>query len=439
MSNQFILLTEHRFKPFFWAQFLGAFNDNVFKTALITLIAFHAASLTTLDGAMLVTVLPGLFILPFFIFSASAGQLADKFEKSKIIRFVKVFEIFIMLFACVGFVTHTLWLLVAALFMMGMHSTLFGPVKYAYLPQHLSEKELIGGNGMVEMGSFVAILIGQVLGAWLAMRHGSELTTGISIVVIAALGYWVSRGVPNSPAADANLIINWNPISETYRNVKLIWGQQEIWIAIVGISWFWFYGATILAQFPSFAKNTLYGDESVFILLLTVFSLGIGMGSLMCERLSRGIVEIGLVPLGAIGLTLFGADLYFSSTSIHDTCSNKCFFDSMEFLSQIQHWRLLTDIALIGLFGGIYIVPLYALIQTRCKKSHQSRIIAANNIMNALFMVVSAGYSILIFKQGYSIPQLFLATAIVNILVTIYLCIRQPEYQKRFALWIQHK
>jgi len=441
MSNQFSLMRENRFKPFFWTQFLGAFNDNVFKTALVTLIAFHPTSRTTIDGATLATLLPGLFILPFFLFSATAGQLADKFEKSKLIRFVKVFEIFIMLFAGLGFLTHTLWLLVAPLFMMGMHSTLFGPIKYAYLPQHLNQKELVGGNGMVEMGSFVAILIGQVLGAWLAMREGGEMITAIVIIMFSALGYWVSRGVPNSPAADASLKINWNPITETYHNVKLIWGQQAIWLAIVGISWFWFYGATVLAQFPNFAKTTLYGDESVFILLLTVFSLGIGIGSLMCEKLSRGAVEIGLVPLGAIGLTLFGADLFFSSTSIHAAVNHQYFFDYISFLTneqhQFQNLRLLLDIAFIGLFGGVYIVPLYALIQTRSDKAYQSRIIAANNIMNALFMVVSAVFSILMFKQGLSIPQLFLVTALLNIIVTIYMCIRQPEYMKRFALWLK--
>lgn len=430
-------MRERRFKPFFWVQFLGAFNDNVFKTALITLIAFHAVSLTKIDGGMLATVLPGLFILPFFLFSATSGQLADKFEKSKIIRFVKVFEIFIMLFAGLGFVTHTLWLLVAALFMMGMHSTLFGPVKYAYLPQHLNEKELVGGNGMVEMGSFVAILIGQVLGAWLAMRTGGELITAISIVVFAVLGYWVSRDVPNSPAADPTLTINWNPVTETYRNVKLICAQPAIWLAIIGISWFWFYGATVLAQFPNFAKDTLYGNEGVFILLLSVFSIGIGIGSLLCEKLSRGQVEIGLVPLGALGLTILGIDLYFSATHIHALCNNKCLFDSLSFIAGFSQIRLLADIALIGLFGGIYIVPLYALIQTRCDKKYQSRVIAANNIINALFMVASVGFSILMFKLGYQIPQLFLITALLNVLVTIYLCVRQPEYMARFLMWIK--
>jgi MFS family permease len=446
MSNQFTLMQELRFRPFFFTQFLGAFNDNVFKTALITLVAFHASSLSNIDGRTLATLLPGLFILPYFLFSSTAGQIADKFEKSRIIRYVKIFEICIMLFASTGFFLHNIALLAIALFMMGMHSTIFGPVKYSYLPQHLKEKELIGGNGMVEMGSFVAILLGQVLGAWLAAQSNHEIITSIAVLVIALMGYWTSCGVPISPAADVMLKINWNPITETYRNIKFIWQHQTIWLAIIAISWFWFYGATLLAQFPSLARNVLYGDESVFILLLTIFSLGIGIGSLMCEKLSKGRVELGLVIFGAIGLTLFGLDLYYSSTSIHESLNNKAFFDYLAFVSKhydthgqiiLTYWRLLTDIALIGFFGGLYIVPLYALIQTRSESSHQSRVIAANNILNALFMVVSAIFSVFIFKQGYSIPQLFLVTAMLNVVAALYLCVRQPEYLETFIAWVK--
>ena len=439
MSNQFQLLKEQRFRPFFFTQFLGAFNDNVFKTALITLVAFHAASLSSIDGGTLATLLPGVFILPFFLFSATAGQIADKYEKSQIIRVVKVFEIGIMAFASAGFFLHNIWLLGTALFMTGMHSTIFGPVKYSYLPQHLKENELIGGNGMVEMGSFVAILLGQVLGAWLATVTNHEIFTSISILVIAVLGYSTSRGVPNSPAADSTLNINWNPITETIKNVKLIWGQQQIWLAIIAISWFWFYGATLLAQFPNLAKQVLHGDESVFILLLSVFSIGIGLGSLLCEKLAKGKVGLGLVVFGAIGLTLFGADACFASTSIHAAYSpiiqNALLQNYHSFINTFSSWRLLGDIGLIGLFGGFYIVPLYVLIQTRSQAGFQSRVIAANNIVNALFMVVSAGFSVLIFSKGYSIPQLFLATALLNILVTIYLCMRQPEYWGTFVAW----
>ena len=434
MSNQFGLMKEQRFRPFFWTQFLGALNDNVFKTALITLVAFHAASFSSIDGPTLATLLPGLFILPFFLFSATAGQIADKFEKSQIIRLVKVFEIAIMLFASAGFFLHNIGLLATALFMMGMHSTLFGPVKYAYLPQHLQENELIGGNGMVEMGSFVAILLGQVLGAWLATLTNHALLTSIAILLIAVMGYVTSRNVPNSPAADANLTINWNPITETIKNVKLIWGQQQVWLAIVAISWFWFYGATLLAQFPNLAKNQLQGNETIFILLLSVFSVGIGIGSLLCEKLSHGKIELGLVLLGAIGLTVFGLDLAYATAHFYAQFHLMTY---LQFLSSFANWRILADIALIGLFGGLYIVPLYVVIQTRAQKGFQSRIIASNNIMNALFMVVSAGFSVWVFNLGYNISQLFMAVALLNIVVMAYLCMRQPAYFHTFLAWIK--
>jgi hypothetical protein len=276
---------------------------------------------------------------------------------------------------------------------------------------------LVGGNGMVEMGTFIAILLGQMIGAGLGMHQGSELVTGISIVGLAFLGYFASKQIPNSPAAEPSLKINWNPITETGRNIAFVWKSQAIWLAIIGISWFWFYGATLLAQFPVFAKEVLHGDESVFILLLAVFSVGVGIGSLLCEKLSKGIVEIGLVPLGAMGMMAFGVDLYTTSAS------------------GVADWRLLMDIALIGLFGGIYIVPLYALIQSRAQKTHQSRVIAANNILNALFMVISAVFAMLIFELGLNIPQLFLITSLMNALVIIYLCLRQPEYFSRMKSW----
>lgn len=433
MSNQFQLMRERRFRPFFWTQFLGAFNDNVFKTALITLVSFRAAQLTTIDGKTLATLLPGLFILPFFLFSATSGQLADKFDKAAIARAVKVFEIAVMGLAALGFLYNHLGSLVAALFLMGLHSTLFGPVKYAYLPQHLKPEELVGGNGMIEMGTFLAILIGQILGAWLATSSADGVLISVVVIGLAVLGYWTSRGIPVSPAADPALKINWNPLTETFRNLKFAKGNRVVWLALLGISWFWFYGATLLAQFPNYAKEVLHGDESIFILLLAVFSLGIGLGSLLCERMSGHKVEIGLVPFGAIGLTLFGIDLYAFSPvlpaagAVHTVWS---------FLAHPGNWRGLADIVLLGLFGGFYIVPLYALIQTRSEKSHQSRVIAANNILNALFMVVSAGVSMLLFSLGLSIPELFLATALFNAVVAIYIYTLVPEFLLRFLIWL---
>jgi hypothetical protein len=424
-------MKERRFRPFFWTAFLGAFNDNVLKTALITLVTFRAGQLTTLEPRTLVTLLPGLFILPFFLFSATSGQIADKCEKAALVRWVKAFEVAVMLLAAWGFIASLLWPLVAALVLMGLHSTLFGPVKYAYLPQHLRQNELVGGNGMMEMGTFVAILLGEVLGAALATLPGGWLTA-VTLMTLALLGYGTSRGIPDSPAADPGLKINWNPVSETWRNLRFARGDRTVWLSLLGISWFWFFGATLLAQFPTFAKEILSGDESVFILLLTVFSFGIGLGSLLCEKLSGRKVEIGLVPFGSLGLTLFGADLYLACPAavqvapVHFTA----------FLASAAHWRVLADLVLVGLFGGFYIVPLYALIQTRSEKSHQSRIIAANNILNALFMVASAGVSMLLFRLGLTVPQLFLAAALFNAVVAGYLMLLVPEFLVRFLSWI---
>lgn len=429
MSNQFSLLREKRFLPFFVTQFLGAFNDNVFKTALITLVTFRAGQLTTLDGKTLATLLPGLFILPFFVFSATSGQLADKFDKDRVARAVKVFEIAVMCLAAWGFVAHNLPALVTALFLMGVHSTVFGPVKYAYLPQQLAQNELIGGNGLVEMGTFVAILVGQILGAWVIAASDSGHAVALLLIAIAIVGWLASRGIPRTPASDPALRINWNPLTETFANLRFAAANRVVWLSILGISWFWFYGFTLIGQFPHYAKDLLGGDQGVFILLLTVFSLGVGSGSLLCEKLSGGRVELGLVPFGAIGLTLFGIDLYLASPAHAEQGGT--------WLSvAAAHWRVLADIALIGLFGGFYIVPLYALIQTRSEKSHQSRVIAANNIMNAAFMVVSAGVTIALFELGLTIPQLFLATALFNAVVAIYIYTLVPEFLMRFIVWI---
>jgi len=431
MSSQFGLLKQRRFLPFFLTQFIGAFNDNVFKTALVTLVSFHAAQLAGLDGKQLATILPGLFILPYFLFSASAGQFADKFDKDFMIRAIKIIEVFIMLLAAWGFVSNVLWLLVAALFLMGVHSTLFGPVKYSYLPQHLAENELVGGNGVVEMGTFVAILLGQVLGAAIISSADNGWEVALVVVGLAVAGLLTSLAIPRSPAADPQLRISWNLITETMRNIGFAHHKRAVWMSLLGISWFWFYGATLLAQFPNFAKEVLEDNENVFILLLSVFSLGIGIGSLLCEKLSRGHVEIGLVPFAAIGLTVFGIDLYWAipTTALAPGGIH-------EFLQFATHWRMLADIVLLGISGGLYIVPLYAMVQTRSEKSHQSRIMAANNILNSVFMVGSALISLVLFKFGLSIPQLFLATALMNAVVAIYIYSLVPEFMMRFMVWI---
>lgn len=432
-SNQFSLLAQRRFGPFFWTQFLGAFNDNVFKTALLTILTYEALSWTTMDVGLLNNLIPGLFILPFVLFSATAGQLADKFEKSRLARYVKLFEIAIMALAAAGWMTHNLWLLVGAVVGMGLHSTLFGPVKYAYLPQQLKPEELVGGNGLVEMGTFVGILLGEVLGAVLVVHKpwGIELVAG-GTIAIAVLGWLASRRIPLTPAPAPGLKINWNPLTETIRNIGFSRNNRPVFLSMLGNSWFWFYGAIILAQFPLYAKDYLHGDHGVFVLLLTVFSLGIGAGSLLCERLSGHKVEIGLVPFGSIGLSLFGLDLYLSSVAYTNTAA----VGIAGFLAQHGSLRILFDCVMIGLFGGLYIVPLFALIQTRCDRGHVSRTIAGMNILNALFMVAAALVAMALLRAGLTIPQIFLATAIMNALVAAYIFSLVPEFLMRFIAWL---
>ena len=432
-SSQFSLLSQRRFAPFFWTQFLGAFNDNLFKTALLVALTYDALSWTTLAPALLNNLIPGLFILPYVIFSATAGQIADKVEKGRLARIVKLMEVAIMLVAAVGWMTHTLWLLIAAVVGMGVHSTLFGPVKYAYLPQHLKPEELVGGNGVVEMGTFVGILLGQVLGALLVAYKpfGIELVAGATLLM-ALVGLAASWRIPGSPAPAPELRINYNFVSESVRNLRFSAQNRTVFLSMLGNSWFWFYGALVLSQFPVYAKDYLHGDHSVFVLLLTVFSLGIGIGSLLCEKLSGRKVEIGLVPFGSIGLSVFGIDLYFASLAYTNTAA----VDAFALLAQPGSLRILADLVLIGVFGGFFIVPLFALIQTRCDPKHVSRTLAGMNILNAIFMVAAAGVAILLLGQGFSIPEMFLVTALLNAAVAVYIFSLVPEFLMRFLAWL---
>jgi 1-acyl-sn-glycerol-3-phosphate acyltransferase len=430
-DNQYALLEQRRFLPFFVTQFLGAFNDNVYKNALVILVAFHAASLSTLSAPTLSNLAQAIFILPFFLFSATAGQIADKLEKSRLMRWVKLAEIAIMAIGAAGLYLRNLTLLMTALFLMGLHSTVFGPVKYSYLPQHLDREEIVGGNGLVEMGTFLAILVGTLLGGFL-IAGGESGPVAATVLVLAVLGYFASRGIPDSPAAAPDLAINWNPFSETWRILKFMRRERVVFLSVLGISWFWFLGAIYLSQFPVFTKDILSGREEVVSMLLAIFSVGIGVGSLLCERLSGRRIEIGLVPFGSIGLTLFGIDLHFASTGLAAHAP----YGPLEFMREPAHWRVLADLALVGVFGGFYIVPLYTLIQTRSEPSERSRTIAGNNILNALFVVAAALLAITLLDLGLSIPQLFLAAAILNAAVAIYIYTLVPEFLMRFLIWL---
>lgn len=434
--NQFALLRQRRFAPFFWTQFSGAANDNLFKFAFTVMVTYQL-SVAWLPPAMAGLVIGALFILPFLLFSATSGQLTDKLPKTQVIRFVKNLEIAIMALAAVGFLAGNVALqvplLLACTFLMGLHSTLFGPVKFAYLPQVLHERELTGGNGMVEMGTFVAILLGNIVGGLLIALPGVGRTyVAIGCVALAVLGRLAAQGIPQLPATDPQLRIHWNPVSETWRNLKLAHGNTVVFRSLLGISWMWFFGAVFLSQFPSLAKVVLHGDEHVASLLLVVFSIGIAIGSLLCEVLSRRHVEIGLVPLGAIGMSVFGVDLYFALRALPDSS----LLGLAEFLARPAHWRVMADLGLLALSAGLYSVPMYALIQLRSPATHRARIIAANNILNALFMIASSLIAGSLLGAGFTVPQVFLFTALANAVVGLYIFLLVPEYLLRFIAWL---
>jgi len=431
--SQFALLRERRFAPFFWTQFLGAANDNVFKIAFTGLATYHAALFSGIDPEKTAFIISAIFIIPFVLLSATSGQISDKFEKSRLIRLVKSLEIGIMMIGAAGFLLHSAPLLYLGTLLMGVHSTLFGPVKYAYLPQHLAADELTGGNGMIEMGTFVAILIGTIVGGEMADlgARGLPIMAGCCLFV-AACGRITASFVPLSPAAMPELKINWNPFSETWRNLKIAHQNRTVFLSLLGISWLWFFGATFLTSFFNFARDVLGGDPQVVTLLLAVFSIGIGSGSLLCERLSGRKVEIGLVPFGSIGMTVFSVDLFFASHTLvpHGIAGIG------PFLANTANWRVVADLFLLAMFAGFYSVPLYALIQTRSQPTHRARIIAANNILNALFMIVSSILALVLLGMHFTIPQLFLVTGILNAAVAIYIYRLVPEFLMRFLAWL---
>jgi 1-acyl-sn-glycerol-3-phosphate acyltransferase len=430
--NQFALLGQRRFAPFFWVQFLGAGNDNVFKFAFTVMVTYQL-QVSWLPASQAGLVIGALFILPYLLFSATSGQLADKHPKEVLIRFVKTLEIAIMAVAAWGFAEQNVPLLLACVFLMGLHSTLFGPVKFAYLPQHLNERELTGGNGMVEMGTFVAILLGNVAGGLLiAVPQVGPQYVAAACLLLAVLGRVMAQAIPLSPPTDPGLVINWNPFTETWRNLKLAHGNVVVFRSLLGISWMWFFGAVFLSQFPVFAREVLHGNEQVASLLLVVFSIGIGTGALLCEMLSRRHVEIGLVPLGAFGMTLFSVDLYVAARALPPAEA----LTLGAFMAVPAHWRVLADLFALSLFAGIFSVPMYALIQLRSQPTHRARNIAANNILNALFMIVSSLMVGALLAAGFTVPEVFLVVGLLNAVVAAYIFMLVPEYLLRFLSWL---
>lgn len=432
-SSQFSLLGQRRFGPFFATQFLGALNDNIFRNGLVILVTFQGVLVAGMNHSQLANVAGALFILPFFLFSATAGQLADKYEKSLLMRRIKLLEIALMLIAALAFLTKSYPVLLLVLFLMGCQSTLFGPVKYAYLPQQLATEELVGGNALVESGTYVAIILGLIVGGIaVAIDPDNQATLAVCLIFVALTGYLASRQVPTTSAVDPDLKINWNAWAETWHIVGFAREERSVFLSILGISWFWFFGSAMTLQLPAYTQDILNGNEVITTSLLVAFAVGVGIGSLLCERMSDHRIELGLVPFGSIGLSAFAIDLYFAQP----IASGTAVASLGEFLSQPGSWRVLIDLSLLGAFGGFYSVPLYALIQQRSKRRHLSRIIAANNIINALFMVSASVLSIAILKAGLSIPELFLVLAILNAVVAMYIYTLLPEFLMRFLAWI---
>ena len=431
--NQFNLLQTKRFFPLFLTQFLGALNDNIYKNALVIFIAFTVADVLNINSSILVIIAGALFILPYFLFSATAGQIADKFEKSYLIRRIKVAEIIIMIFASIGFISQNVLVLMFVLFLMGTQSTFFGPLKYGILPQHLDEKELTGGNGLVQMGTYLAILAGTIIGGILiAEKETGMLYVSVTVILIAVSGWYTSRAIPVAESLNPTLKIDWNIVRETIRVLVYVVKNREIFIAIISISWFWFIGATFLYLVPSYTRDVLMGNEYMATLLLTAFSIGIGSGSLLCEKFSRGRVEPGLVPIGAIGLTVFAVDLFFVGVPVVDDLVAGQSMGPGLFIENAGNWRILADLIFIGLFGGIYIVPLYAMVQNRSSPDHRARVIAAVNILDALFMVMSAILVTMLISMSVTIPEIFLIVGIMNALITGTIFFIFREYIQRF-------
>jgi acyl-[acyl-carrier-protein]-phospholipid O-acyltransferase/long-chain-fatty-acid--[acyl-carrier-protein] ligase len=425
MKNELAgIFLKRRFWPLFVSQFTGATNDNVFKNAMAILVIYRLADQSPISPQVLVSVAAGLFILPFFLFSATAGQLADRFEKSGLIRIVKFAEILIALLGTWALLLPSVTGMLAVLFLLGLQATFFGPLKYAILPEQLDESELVGGNALIEGGTFLAILLGTIAGGLLVLREGGTGLIAALVVGLSAIGFLSSLMLPKAKAGDPTIAIQVNFIRETVHVLGMARSSRAIFLSVLGISWFWLVGATYLAQFPAFAKDVLYADEHAVTLMLTVFSVGIGIGSLLCTRLLHSEISARFVPFAALAMSLFAFDLWLSSKAIEVQPSIQTLG---AFLGHASSWRVLSDLLLLAIAGGIYIVPLYAILQSRSRESERARMVAANNITNAAFMVISAAASAAMLAGGFSVPEIFLSMAVATLVVAIYICGLLPD------------
>ena len=428
------LLKDRRFWPLFWTQFFGAFNDNLFKNGIAILITYKSYTVGSISPEQMVSLCGGLFILPFFLFSAISGQLADKFRKPVLIRIIKIMEIAIMILGMYGFISENIYILLSALFFMGIHSTLFGPLKYSIIPGILNEDELVAGNAYIESGTFVAILLGTIIGVQLisAPATGSYLISG-AIMAIAVTGLLFSLAIRPLAPAIPELKINLNPVTTTWEIIKISAEVKSVFYSILGISWFWFTGIALLSMIPVYCRYFLYGSESVITLFMALFSVGIGVGSVLCEKLSFKKVELGLVPVGSIGISIFAFDLFLSGQPLDQAPAS--LLNALDFLKIPGGRRIAMDMFLFSVSSGFFTVPLYTYIQQKSEAGVRSRVIAGNNIMNAVFMVVSSLFLASLYHFDLTFPQIFLVFAVLNIAVSAYLYIVIPEFITGLAAW----
>lgn len=413
MSDSLHLLRTRRFLPLFITQFFGAFNDNAFKNAFLIWFTYGVAAETGANAGLMVTIAAGLFILPFFLFSATAGQVVDKYEKSWLTQKIKQVEIILMIACAICFYLQSVNGLLVVLFMMGTQSTFFGPIKYSLLPEHLKDDELIGGNGLIEGGTFLSILLGTIFGGLIIQtEYGIELLS-LFVIAFAVIGWLSSRYIPTTPVGDKNLKIGWNIITETWKIIGFAKEERTVWLSIIGISWFWLIGATFITQFPVYTKDVIKGDEHIVTLFLTIFSIGVGVGSVLCNRLLRGEINVRLVPYGSIGISVSIFTVIFASYlyAIPSEIITLSGFVSSGFAA----WFVMGGLLMLSIFSGVYIVPLYAIMQHRSDKKHLARVIAANNVLNALFMVLASIFAVGLFALDFSITELLLSVGILNI------------------------
>ncbi|WP_127716327.1 MFS transporter [Halobacteriovorax sp. HLS] len=429
------LMKDKRFLPAFWTQFWGAFNDNVFKNALIILITYKSFSISSFSSEQMVALCGGIFIVPFFVFSAFAGQIADKFSKNKLMFWIKCLEVVVMIFGSIGFLSENIYLLMMSLFLMGLQSTFFGPVKFSILPELINDDELIQGNALIEMGTFLSILIGTIVGGLIiSIPDTGKMYVSITVIILALVGTFFSKKVQNLSPVNPELKLEIGFFRPTFNILKIGKKEKSVWLSILGISWFWFLGAVLLSIFPVYVKDVLSGTQEVVTLLLALFSIGVAIGSMLCEKLSKERLELGLVPVGSIGMSIFIIDLFF--VGMLDSSGLNEVITVSKFISYAISYRIMFDILMFSIFSGLFIVPLYTLIQQRSDDSVRSRIIACNNIMNALFMVIGSLVLTYFYSLDYAIPTLFLIFGGINAIVSLYIYRILPEFLLRFCAMV---